>query len=191
MVVEFGPEHNRPATKSSDIDDITPGRNLNLRISKLLYDGGVYVAKENRRMQIRRPTEIETRLVIEEVVTKAIKSYMEILQNQQAARAAEEFVAVAPIDVSTVAVDSLLNYMESARKNNAEVLLNTSNKTALSLKIRGQQAGYSPILSLNFKTEALQDEGGNSDAHTTSGIKPKAEYFLVDGGVRKARIQRS
>jgi outer membrane protein, adhesin transport system len=254
MAVEFGPERNRPATKSSDIDDITPGRNLNLRISKLLYDGGVSVAEENRRMQIRRTTEIETRLVIEEVVTKAIKSYMEILQNQQAARVAEDFVAemqrmvnqisqmhesgaaskieldfaksrlasaraqtgnsaaqlndalsnlefltgdlaeftaVAPIDVSTVAVDTLLNYIEAARNNNAEVLLNASNKTALSLKIRGQQAGYSPILSINFKTEALQDEGGNSDAHTTSEIKLKAEYFLIDGGVRKARIQRS
>ena len=254
MVVEFGPERNRPATKSSDIDDITPGRNLNLRISKLLYDGGVSVAEENRRMQIRRTTEIETRLVIEEVVTKAIKSYMEILQNQQSARVAEEFVAemqrmvnqisqmhesgaaskieldfaksrlasaraqtgnsaaqlndalsslefltgdlaefiaVAPIDVSTVAVDTLLNYMESARNNNAEVLLNASNKTALSLKIRSQQAGYSPILSLNFKTEALQDEGGNSEAHVTSEVKLKAEYFLIDGGVRKARIQRS
>lgn len=254
MVVELGPERNRPATNSSDIDDITPGRNLNLRISKLLYDGGVSIAEEDRRRQIRRTTEIETRLVIEEVVTKAIKSYMEILQNQQAATVAEdfvaemqrmvnqitqmqesgaaskieldfaksrlasaraqtgnsaaqlndalsnlefltgdlpEFIAVAPIDVSTVAVDTLLNYVEAARNNNAEVLLNTSNKTALSLKIRGQQAGYSPILSLNFKTEALQDEGGNSDAHVTSEVKLKAEYFLIDGGVRKARIQRS
>ena len=37
----------------------------------------------------------------------------------------------------------------------------------------------------------MQDEGGNSDAHTTSETKLKAEYFLIDGGVRKARIQRS
>ena len=254
MVVELGPERNRPATKSSDIDDITPGRNLNFRISKLLYDGGVSVAEEDRRRQIRRTTEIETRLVIEEIVNKAIKSYMEILQHQQAARVAEEFVAemqrmvnqisqmhesgaaskieldfaksrlasaraqtgnsaaqlndalsnlefltgdleefiaAAPIDVSTVAVDTLLNYVEAARNNNVEVLLNASNKIALSLKIRGQQAGYSPLLSLNFKTEALQDEGGNSAAHTTSEVKLKAEYFLIDGGVRKARIQRS
>ena len=192
-------EDNKPANT-----DIAPGRNLNLRISKLLYDGGVSVAEENWRMQIRRTTEVETRLVIEKVVTKAIRSYMEILQNQQAASVAEEFVAEtqrmvyqisqmhecgaaskieldfaksrlasaraqtgnsatqlndalsslefltgdllefiadAPIDVSTVAVDSLLNYMESARKNNAEVLLIASNKTALSLKSRGQQAG--------------------------------------------------
>lgn len=254
MAIELGPERNRPATKSSNIDDISPGRNLNLRISKLLYDDGVAVAEENRRKQIRRTTEIETRLVIEEVVGKAIKSYLEILQNQQTARVAEDFVAemqrmvnqitqmqesgaaskieldfarsrlasaraqtgnsaaqlndalsnlefltgdlpeftaVAPIDVSTVAVDALLNYVEAARNNNIEVLRNTSNKTALSLKIRGQQAGYSPILSLNFKTEALQDEGGNSAAHTTTEVKLKEEYSLVDGGVRKARIQRS
>gem|GEM_PF-896110 len=254
MVVELGPERNRPATNTSDIDDITPGRNLNLRISKLLYDGGVSVAEEDRRRQIRRSTEIETRLVIEEIVLKAVKSYMEILQNQQAARVAEEFVAemqrmvnqisqmhesgaaskieldfarsrlasaraqtgnsaaqlndalsnlefltgdlpefiaIAPIDVSTVMIDTLLNYVDTARNNNAAVLLNASNKTALSLKIRGQQAQYSPILSLNFKSESLADEGGNQDPRNTTEVKLKAEYFLIDGGVRKARIQRS
>ncbi len=254
MVAEFGPEHNRPATNTSGIDDITPGRNLTLRISKLLYDGGVSVAEEDRRKQLRRTSEIETRLVIEAIVVSAVKSYMEILQNQQAARVAEEFVAemqrmvdqisqmhesgaaskieldfarsrlasaraqtgnsaaqlndalsnlefltgdlpeftaVAPIDVSTVVIDTLLNYVETARQNNAEVLLNASNKTALSLKIRGQQAQYRPIVSLNFKSESLADEGGNQDPRNTTEVKLKAEYFLIDGGVRKARIQRS
>jgi len=254
MVAELGPERNRPATRSSDIDDITPGRNINLRISKLLYDGGVSVAEEDRRRQIRRSTEIETRLVIEEIVLSAVESYMAILQNQQAARVAEEFVAemqrmvnqisqmhqsgaaskieldfaksrlasaraqtgnsaaqlndalsdlefltgdlppfkaVAPINVSTVAVDTLINYVETARSNNAEILLNDSTKTTLSLKIRGQQAAYKPIVTLNFKSEGLQDEGGNSDPRSTTELKLKAEYFLIDGGVRKARIQRS
>ena len=248
LVAELGPEYNRPATNTSDIED------MNFRISKLLYDGGVSESEEGRRQQLRRSTEIETRLVIEAIVVKAVQAYMQILQNQQAAVVADEFVtemqrmvnqitqmhesgaaskieldfaksrlasaraqtgasaaqlndalsnlefltgdlpefnAVAPLDASSVSVDTVLNYVDAARRNNAEVLLNASNKTALGLKIRGQEAQYRPILSLNFKSEALADEGGNLDPRNTTEVKLRAEYFLVDGGVRKARIQRS
>jgi outer membrane protein TolC len=254
LVTEAGPEYNRPATKTSDIEDVTPGRNLNIRLTKLLYDGGTSVAEEQRRQQIRRSTEIETRLVIEEIVVKAIKAYMQILQNQQAARVADDFVAemkrmvdqinvmkesgaaskieldfaksrlasaiaqtgtteaqlndaiaslefltgdlppftaVAPMKANEIQVEPLELYSDRAHNNNAEVLLNGSNKTALALKLRGQMAQFKPILTLNMKSEALADEGGNLDPRNTTEAKIKLEYFILDGGVRKARIQRT
>ncbi len=254
LVIEAGPEYNRPATKTSDIEDITPGRNMNIRLTKLLYDGGTSVSEEQRRHQLRRSTEIETRRVIEDIVVKAIKSYMEILQNQQAARVADDFVAemkrmvdqinvmkdsgaaskieldfaksrlasaiaqtgttaaqlndavaslefltgelppfsaVTPMKAGEINVAPLTSYSGKARNNNSEVLLNASNKSALGMKLRGQMAQYKPILTFNMKSEALADEGGNLDDRYTTEAKLKIEYFLIDGGVRKARIQKT
>lgn len=254
LVADTGPEYNRPATNTSDIEDITPGRNLNIRLTKLLYDGGTSVAEEQRREQLRRTTEIETRLLIEEIVVKAIKLYMQILQTQQATRVADDFVAemkrmvdqinvmkesgaaskieldfarsrlastiaqtgtieaqlndaiaslefltgelptftaVASMKAAEIQVETLELYSDRARNNNAEVLLNASNKTALSLKLRGQMAQFKPILTLNMKSEALADEGGNLDPRNTTEAKLKLEYFILDGGVREARVQRT
>ncbi|MEZ5596303.1 MAG: TolC family protein [Pseudomonadales bacterium] len=254
MVLEAGPEFNRPATNTSDTSDITPGRNINFRISHLLYDGGVGRSEEDRRQQLRRTTELETRKVVEEITQGAIDAYMQILRNQRAAAVANEFVeemqrmveqievmhksgaaskieldfararlasaqaqtstisaelndarsnlefltgdlpdfvAREPLNVSTLNVGTLVGYIDEARTNNSDILLNASNKQALALKIRGQEALYSPTVSLNFKTEGLADEGGNLAPRNTTEVKLKAEYFLLDGGVRRARIQKT
>lgn len=92
VISEYGPEYNRPATNTSDNEDITPGRSLNLRVRQLLYDGGVSESEEARRYQVRRSTEIETRLVVEDLSFETAQAYLLVLQYQQAAAAAEEFV---------------------------------------------------------------------------------------------------
>ncbi len=254
VIAEAGPEYNRQATNSSHNEDITPGRTLTFRINQLLYDGGVSLNESDRRLQVRRSTELETRLIIEDIVAKAAEFYSQVLQHQRAAAVAEEFVAemqsivdklevmyesgaaskleldfakarlasaraetgntqaqlndalsnlvfltgdlpdftaVPPRDIHAIDVLNLSEYIEIARKQNAEVLLNKSNRKALRYKIRAQKAQFSPILSINLKSEALADEGGNLDPRNTTEVKLKAEYFMFDGGARKARLNKT
>ncbi len=254
VVAEGGPEYNRPATASSHNEDITPGRTITFRVTQLLYDGGVSLNESDRRLQVRRTTELETRLIVEEIVVKAAEFYSQVLQHQRSARVAEEFVeemqsivsklevmfesgaaskleldfakarlasaraetgntraqlndalsnlefltgplpeftAVPPKDIHGLSVLNLHEYIETARKQNATVLLNQSNQRALRYKIRAQRAQFSPILSLNLKSEALADEGGNLAGRNTTEVKLKAEYFLFDGGARRARLNRT
>ncbi len=254
VVAEGGPEYNRPATASSHNEDITPGRTISFRVTQLLYDGGVSLNESDRRLQVRRTTELETRLIVEDIVVKAADFYSQVLQHQRASRVAGEFVeemqsiveklevmfesgaaskleldfakarlasaraetgntkaqlndalsnlefltgplpdfsAVPPKDIHALSVLNLHEYIDAARKQNATVLLNQSNQRALRYKIRAQRAQFSPILSLNLKSEALADEGGNLAGRNTTEVKLKAEYFLFDGGARRARLNRT
>ena len=254
VVSEFGPEYNRPATNTADNEDVTPGRNLNLRVTQLLYDGGVSASEEARRFQVRRSTEIETRLIVEDLAFDTVSTYLAVLQFQQAVLAAEEFViamrriveqievmhqagaaskleldfararlasaqaetgntaaqlnnavsdlefltgdladfqALEPQSLDDLSVGTLEFFLQQARENNAEILLNKSNKSALQMKIRGEQQQYYPILSINFGSRTGADEGGNQVLRNTSEVKLKAEYFIYDGGVRRSRINRS
>lgn len=254
VIAEGGPEYNRPATESSHNEDITPGRTITFRINQLLYDGGVSLNESDRRLQVRRTTELETRLIVEDIVVKAAEFYSQVLQHQRSAKVAEEFVeemqsivkklevmfesgaaskleldfakarlasaraetgntkaqlndalsnlefltgplpeftAVPPKDIHGLSVLNLHEYIDIARKQNATVLLNRSTQRALRYKIRAQRAQFSPILSLNLKSEALADEGGNLAGRNTTEVKLKAEYFLFDGGARRARLNRT
>ena len=254
VVAEGGPEYNRTATNTSGNEDITPGRTMSFRVTQLLYDGGVSLNESDRRLQVRRSTELETRLIVEEIVTRTAEFYSQVLQFQQASRVAEEFVeemqtifdklevmyesgaaskleldfararlasaraetgntkaqlndalsnlefltgeldeftAVPPQNIHDLTVDHLSDYIATGREQNALVLLNRSNKQALQYKIRAQRAQFRPVFSLNMKSEALADEGGNLDPRNTTEVKLKAEYFLFDGGARRARLNRT
>ena len=254
VIAEGGPEYNRPATNTSGNEDITPGRTMTFRVTQLLYDGGVSLNESDRRLQVRRSTELETRLIVEEIVVKTADFYSQVLQHQRSAAVALEFVeemqrivdklevmyesgaaskleldfakarlasaraetgntqaelndalsnlefltgelpdftAVPPRDIHALNVKNLAEYIDVAREQNAELLLNRSNRRSLRYKIRAQRAQYHPILSLNMKSESLADEGGNLPGRNTTELKLKAEYFLFDGGARKARLNRT
>ena len=254
VIGEGGPEYNRPATNTSDNEDITPGRTMTFRVSQLLYDGGVSLNESDRRLQVRRSTELETRLIVEEIVVRTAEFYAQVLRHQRSAAVALEFVeemqrivdklqvmydsgaaskleldfakarlasaraetgntqaelndalsnlefltgelpdftAVPPRDIHALNVKNLADYIDVAREQNAELLLNRSNRRSLRYKIRAQRAQYSPTLSLNMKSESLADEGGNLPARNTTEVKLRAEYLLFDGGARKARLNRT
>ncbi|MEM7098434.1 MAG: TolC family protein [Pseudomonadota bacterium] len=254
VINEFGPEYNRPATNASGNEDVTPGRSLTFRISHLLYDGGVSESEEARRFEVRKSTELETRLIIEDLVLETTRTYLRVLQQQQVAQAAEEFVsemteivdkievmyengaaskleldfakarlasataetgntaaqlndavsglefftgalppftAVPPQAMEHLHVGSLEYYQSVAQRKNANILLSQTNKAAERLKIRGQRGQFHPILSINFGSRTLADEGGNQSLRNTSEVKLRAEYFLFDGGARRSRLNRA
>lgn len=92
LVGQWGPEYNDPSANTDRIVDTTPGRNVTLRITKLLYDGGVAKSELRRRQAVKRSTMLETRIITEDVLNDAVEFYSSVLQFQLARREAESFI---------------------------------------------------------------------------------------------------
>lgn len=92
IVGQWGPEYNDPSANTDRIVDTTPGRNVTLRLTKLLYDGGVAKSEYRRRKQVRQASEFETRIITEDIVADAVEYYMDVLRYQNARRVAQSFI---------------------------------------------------------------------------------------------------
>lgn len=254
VVVDFGPEYNRPAAQTRDNEAITPGRSLTVRASQLLYDGKVSLNEEGRRRQVLTTTRLETRKLADELAVSTASAFARVLQAQQAFTAATEFVeemrriverlrtlydsgaaskleldfaqsrqasargqsgntraqfndaiaelefltgelppleVVPPLDIANLKIPSLDHYVNLGRKQNTDILLAESAKKELRYKARSQLGKFQPIVSLNFRSGTVVDEGGNIDPRNITEVKLRAEMFVFDGGIRRSQLNRT
>ena len=92
VIGQYGPEFNTPSSNTDVLEDTTPGRNFTLRMTKLLYDGGVAKSEYRRRKEVQNASRVETRIVTEDVVSDTVTFYSDVLRFQNARRVAQSFI---------------------------------------------------------------------------------------------------
>ncbi|MFK7733459.1 MAG: TolC family protein [Pseudomonadales bacterium] len=251
---QIGPEYNDPSANQDRIVDTTPGRNVTLRLTKLLYDGGVAKSELRRRQEVERSTMLETRIITEDVINDAVEFYSSVLQFQLARREAEGFItemqsltkkldlmhdagaaskveldfararlasaraetgntiaslnealsnlefltgdlppfmAMSPFDVEDLDLPALDTYLEDGYRDNSELMLNRTNRSAENYRVRSERAKFRPQFNFELRGNVIADEGGHGISRGNYEAKLNLNYLIFDGFSRRNAVNRA